>query len=843
MNRGFAARVRRQWPALAAAVAAGLTFVISGIIRGTYPFGDGPRSTNDLGQQFVPMYAHYRDMLTGHGVGDLFFNWSGGFGVPFLGDFMAYVGSTLSWIVLLFPRDHIDLALFGVDVFAIGLAAGAMTAYLRRLRPGPAWIAVVAGISYGACGWAIDDAAYMSVWLNGLVAFPIICLLCEWILSRRSTVSLLVTPFVVALLWTSHFYTVYMATIGAAIVVVARILAYDGHVSWRDRLTGGLRCIVAVGIGIGLAAPFLLPTFRIVQAARPSPDAAFTPISMIDFLARLLPGSEGVGATPGLAVGTVLLLLAVSFPFNRAIPGRERIVWSAAVALTVLSMQIDFTHDVWHGFDTPNGSQYRQAFIVSGLLVILGWQSAAAGLRTALSVAAPVGIVLVLYAVMWNVRTTTTTTRIVVPLLIVIAVGAWLASRRPDRIRQVAVALLVGAVVAEVSVSSAAIDAQRSKILSAKAPWGDQHTAIRGLVESADDWPTYRAAPGADQTVNDPMLMGGQGPQYYSSTIPDRVSQQLLDLGFGYSSYGRATIDPQNPVVDAAFAIRNRVVVGDDDIPKLETYDAPPLVTVRPVKAFTSSDPGPFGVQETALGADVYTMPKVLGEKDPDATVSDRRGGLTITPTPGATRPVETTLHATCTPGSEIWFAAPTYVGDVLVDGRDWVTNLAPTAKSPGIYSGAPMLRIGTAGADGKVDVTLRLAARTKLPSSPIGCLHKDRLDAAVAKLSASKASAVDVGGHSIHVRLQPGDAAAVVIAVVRIDGWRCSVDGKAGRNPGTRGGLLAVAAPAGASEVSCAYRPVGARMGLAIGGLALLGLLAIAGVLALRRRGVQTDR
>lgn len=836
MNRGLAARVGKQWPVLAAAVAAGLTFVISGIIRGTYPFGDGPRSTNDLGQQFVPMYAHYRDLLSGHGVGDLFFNWSSGFGVPFLGDFMAYVGSTLSWIVLLVPRDRIDLALFLVAVCAIALAAGAMTAYLRRLRPGPAWIAVVAGISYGACGWAIDDAAYMTVWLNGLVAFPILCLLCEWILRRRSAVSLLVTPFVVALLWTSHFYTVYMATIGAAIVVVARILAYDASVSWRQRLTGGLRCIVAVGIGIGLAAPFLVPTFRLVQAARPSPDAVFQPVSAIDFLARLLPGSEGVGSTPGLAVGTVLLLLAVSLPFNRAVPGRERIVWTAAVVLTVLSMQVDFTHDVWHGFDTPNGSQYRQAFIVAGLLVILGWLSAASGLRNVLAVAAPVGLVLALYLVTWHVRSTTATTRIVVPLLIVIAVGTWLASRQPDRLRRVAVTLLVCAVVAEVAVSSAAIDAQRSKILSAKAPWGERHTEIRGLVQSGADWPTHRTAPGAYETVNDPMLIGGQGPQYYSSTIPDRLSQELLDLGFGYSSYGRATIDPRNPVVDAAFAIHGRVVAGDD-VPKLENYNVAPLVTLRPSKPFTSKDPGQFGAQETALGADVYTLPKVLGDKDPDVSVSDRRGRLTIALTRGAKLPVVTRLHATCTPGSEIWFSGPTFVGDLLVDGHEWVTNLALKAKRPGIYSGAPMRRIGTVGADGKVEATLRLPASTSLPASPIACLHRDRLDAAVAQLSARKPSAVSVGGHSIDVRLQPGEAAAVVIAVVRIDGWHCSVDGDGSRSPGTRGGLIAVAVPAGATEVACSYWPAGMWTGLAVGAAALFGLLLLAGALVLMRR------
>ncbi|GAA1120509.1 YfhO family protein [Kribbella jejuensis] len=834
VSRGVAARLRRQWPPLAAAVAAGLTFVVSGIIRHTYPFGDGPRSTNDLGQQVIPMYAHYRDILTGHG-GDLFFNWSSGLGVPFLGDFMAYVGSTLSWITVIFPRDRVDLVLFLVDVLAIALAAGAMTAYLRYLRPGPAWLAVVAGMSYGACGWAIDDAAYMSVWLNGLVAFPVICLLCEWILRRRSTAALMVTPLVVALLWTSHFYTVYMATIGAAIVVVTRLLGYGATVSWRHRLTGAVRCIVAVGLGIALAAPLLLPTFDAVRAARPSPDAVFRPIGSLVFLARLMPGSEGVGTTPGLAVGTVVLLLALSFPFNRQVPARERIAWTATVVLTMLSLQIPITHEIWHGFDTPNGSPYRQAFIVAGMLVIVGWMSAAAGVRTVLTAVAPVGAVLLLYVETWHVRSTTTVSHRAVPVLVVLAVGVWLASRSPSWVRRGAVAVLVVAVFAEVSVSSAAIDARRSKILSAKAPWGDEHTALRSLVESAADWPTYRTAPGAQQTVNDPMLIGGQGPQYYSSTMPDLVSRQLLSLGFGYSSYGRATVDPRNPVVDAVFAVRSRVVVPPSGNARLERSDVPPLVTVRPATAWVSGDPGPFGTQESALGADVYTVPKVRGGRDRAVNVSDRRGTLTVAPAPGAGRPVEARLLASCTPGSEIWFAAPDFVGAVMVAGRGWVTNLPSAVKSPGLYAGAPMLRVGTVGAEGVAAVLIRVSTRTDLPAAPIGCLHPERLDAAVRSLSPADGPAVKVTGHGLTIRLRPsGTANSVVLGMIWIDGWRCSVDGGAGRTPDNRAGLIAIPTPAGASDVSCSYHPPGLGQGLAIGAAAALCLLLLGAVLAL---------
>jgi hypothetical protein len=76
-----------------------------------------------------------------------------------------------------------------------------------------------------------------------------------------------------------------------------------------------------------------------------------------------------------------------------------------------------------------------------------------------------------------------------------------------------------------------------------------------------------------------------------------------------------------------------------------------------------------------------------------------------------------------------------------------------------------------------------------------------------------------------------------VVIGVIRIQGWRCSVDGGAARSPSVRAGLMAVPVGAGASDVSCVYRPVGTRMGLAVGAIALMGLVLIAGALLLMRR------
>jgi uncharacterized membrane protein YfhO len=843
-RRSFA-RIRRWYPIPLAALSAAAVFVASGIIRGTYPFGDKARNTNDLGQQFIPMHAHLRDILTGQASGDLIFNWSSGFGVPFLGDFMAYVGTSLSWIVLLFPRNRIDLSLFVIATAAMALGAGAMTAYLRLLRPtGPAWLAALAGVSYALCGWAIDDAAYMTEWLNGMVAFGVICLLCEWILRRRSITSLLVSPFVVTLLWISHFYTVYMATLGAAIVVLARVLSYDAAVSWRHRISGALRCLVAVAAGIGMSAPLLVPIFRAVRSATPSPKEDFKPISWLDFLSRLLAGSEGVGTTPGLAVGTLMLLLALSFPFNRAIAARERIVWTVTVVLTVVSMQITFTHEVWHGFDSPNGSPFRQAFVIAGMLVIVGWMSVTSGVRNVVAVAIPLVLLAVLYVAAYDVRTVTATTHIVVPIVAAVLLVWLLARWRPGASQWVgrgAAALLIGAVLVEATASTVAIDQARAKFMHAYPAWGDRQDEARSLMLSALDWPRQRVAPGETTTVNDPMLIGGQGPEYYSSTIPYDLSKELIGLGFGYSSYGRATYDPENPVVDAVFSIGARVVSEGDPATgplRLAKYAPGPLVSVRPSKTWTSRDPGAFGRQETALGADVYIVPKVKPVASPGVNVSDRRAGeFMVLPKPGAAMPAEVRLTASCKPGSEIYLSAPSFVGDVLIHGDDWEAVLKPNAKRPGVYTGAPMKRVGTVGANGVVDVRLRVAGRARMPSSAIGCLDRNLLNAAVARLNQAQPAAVDVGGHSIDVRLAPGEAGTVVIGVVRIPGWQCAVDGGPGQKPNVLAGLLAVRVDGKATEVSCTYRPPGARMGLAVGAAALLGLVVVAVALALLRR------
>ncbi len=680
----------------------------------------------------------------------------------------------------------------------------------------------------------------MTGWLYGLIAFPVICLLCEWVRRRRTVLPLVIAPFVIALFWYSHFYTVYMATLGAGLVLVARVLSDPDDGSWWHRFTGSMRCLFVVVIGIALSAPLLVPTFKSVGYARPSPDETFHPVGWPAFLGRLLPASEGVGQTPGLAIGTVMLLAALSYPFNQRIARRERIVWSLVVLLTMGSMQLRITHEIWHGFDAPNGNPFRQAFIVAGMCVITGWLSLAAGVRNVLAVAVPVALVGALYGAAFGAWSTTPVTQVVVPVMVIVAVSVWAARRwlASPLLRRAAAGLLVVAVLAEVTASTYAIDKARADRYRGTQAWGPQQAQARALVLSAQDWPRQRVSAGAFSTVNDPMLVGGQGPEYYSSTIPDELTKELISLGFGVSAFGRAVVDPANPVIDATFSVGARLRADDQGELSVPRSPASPFVTVRPGKTWVSANPGVFGWQETALGADVYAVPKLLVTPAADSrlAISDRRPGLlTIALSAGTPVPAEFRLAGRCRPGSQLYLSGPRFAGEALVN-QQWTSLLPPQAKRLGTYSGA-LLSAGPTDADGAFDLRLRTSVSTQLPVGAIGCLDRTKLDQAIARLEQSRPAAVHVGGHSVDVKLTPDRQARVVIGVVPTPGWRCQVDGQAARKPTEVGGLMAVAVGPRATEVSCTYRPAGLRLGLLVGATALLSLLAAAALLMLRER------
>ncbi|MEV7279060.1 YfhO family protein [Streptomyces sp. NPDC093111] len=851
--------------AAGAGLLTGLLFCLAGALAGSYPFGARTRNIVDLGQQYLPFHAYWRKLLLGQTEGDLFLNWSSGFGSNFLGDFGTYLSSPFDLLVLLFPADRPELALYVITAAKIATAGAGMAALLLTLRRGPWPVAAVLGTAYALSGWTFNYGATVPMWLDGLVAFPLLCLVGEWARRGRRPV---LGPLVVAVAWFANFYTAYMATIGAAVVLAVRLLTADdtatgpvdetttgrvgdtrpvgdtgrvsdtgpatgtgtdgvsetgsrararGAVARRPRLAALLRAARSVLIGIGLAAPLVVVIFLATRVADPTPPTAFAPAPWTDVLARLLPATASV-ATPALFIGTPALALALTLPFNGAVAARARIGWTAAIVLVTLSLQWEPTHLLWHAGASPNGIPYRQTFVLCGLLLIGAWLSTAQGLPRP---AALLGGGLLLAGAAWASRGSVDIDRWTYPaaagaavLGLLAATAALFAGRRTGRVLPVlAVVLLLAAQAGETLVTGKRIEEQQLAKVSWAPRVGPWHTDMSRAVAEKEAWPRHRTDPGEVPGGNDVLLVGGEGADYYSSLTADTYSRTLAGLGFGYYAKGRHPVSLDNPVTDAIFSVGTRMrstpdaPLAVDRLPRatitVTDTPVPPLVTVHPeTPPKEEGADSAFARQERLLGHTVYDVPETR-----------RDGG---------------TLIARCPAGSQVWLWAPEFQGGAALDGRPPVDF---AGKLPSVL--APMQALGTVPDTGEVRVDLtpkaKAGPRPKLPAYPVGCLVRERLTTAVRQLTATGATEVRTTGHTLTADLPSGSTGTAVLAVPRVSGWRCAA-GDAPLTPARgRLGLVAVPLDGRAASVTCSFRPPGLKLGGAVGAAALAALLATA--------------
>ncbi|MEU2334091.1 YfhO family protein [Streptomyces sp. NPDC013172] len=827
----------RTSAALLAALLTTVAFCAADAAARSYPFGPRTRDVNDLGNQYVPFHAHLWDLVHGTADGGLLVNWQSGYGSSFLPDVGTYLSSPFALLVAVFPRDEIDLAVYTITVLKTATAGAAMAWLLLSLRRGRWWAAGLLGASYALCGWSLALASYNPMWLDGLIALPLLCLVGEWLMAGRRP---LLGVVIVALAWIANFYTAYMATLGAALVLLLRLVLAE--LPWRRALAVLGRAAVTVGLGIGLAAPLVVVVYAGTKHAYPGREGQFAPVSTEDLLARLLPTTYSYGS-PALYVGVTALLLALALPFHRGVPAKVRAGWTGLVLAAVLSLQWAPTSLAWHAFAVPNGSFYRQAFVCCALLVIAAWHALAHGTPDRRALGAAAVLLVLIAAVAGRSPLVLRHPHVTWPIVALAAAGALgglalltFGNGRPALVGLAAL-LLIGAQFGEAAATSAVATHRRLNEMDDYAPWGDRQQVEAEAVARADAWPRYRTEPGREQTVgNDPLVVGGQGAQYYSSLTSDVLGRTLTALGDGWTSRGRSLQSLDNPVTDALFSVGARLhnppdphqkwLPQDGGTTTVTRQDVPPLVTVRPAAPRTTPaafGPSPYRNQELLLGARVYTLPRT--------TLSGSRPGDRV-----RELPVDAagTLTARCRPGSEVFLWAPHYSGTARLPGGGGPKLYRSDTENTKI---AAMQPLGTVPATGRVRIELRPDLPGRVPArGAVGCLDSARLRAAVRHLRSTGATEVSVSDGTVHAQLPAGSRGTAVVAAPRIAGWRCSAGGR--ETPaGEFYGLIAVPLDGSATSLTCTFHPPGLRLGTAVGGASLLALLLIGAVPAVRRR------
>ena len=770
---------------LAAFTAAGLAIVahVAGMWRADiYPFGMRPWAVNDAYNQILPHKAYLRELLLHPGgPNSLLFNWHSALGMPYLSDFATYSASPFNLLLVLVPRDQLTIGVQLITLVQVGVAAAAMALVLLSLhRQAPWGIAAALGAGYAGCGWLTGDAIVVLSWVDGLVAFPVLLWAALRLVRRRN---LIAPVLLVALFWLANYYTAVMATLGVGLVVVA-LVAVDRP--GPREATGALgRVIGGFALGIAMISWAVLPVLAAVGSAAQVPDTQLYQSGWGDTLARFFPGNWSLG-TAGVFVGTGTLALVAAIPWNRRLAPGARLTLALLPVLAVVSMQIPATQLAWHSFAVPNGSAYREAFVIAGLLAITAWLGLAKGVPGpwplvggAVTVAG-LGIVLLPHL---STRTVAVTAA---SLVLVTAVAALQRSR-----------LLAGVLLLTILVESAytANVIYRDKATYHRAPTSLGSSIFRerlALVPAVPDGERTRVPRSSE---NDPLLLGYNGLDYYSSTIPQVTADAISDLGVYYSRR-RVTFGNDDPAAQVLLGIHDSAGTG---------VNAP--VTVLPTGP-VASDPAAAGTvwaaRDDLAGTRLYTVPAIR--------LSD--------PVPGTI-----TVTARCEAGSILQVA--THADDRNVTGTITWQDRTLTWGVPQVHT------LGMVPSDGRVSFTIG-GSRLDVRPGDVGCLDRTALDRVVTT-SRSQAAEVDFGKERIRVSWPGAQSGDAVILTTAIPGWACRTD-LGGIAPTSRAGMLTVPVQA-ATSLECNYRTPGLALGVGIAGGALALTVALE-ILRVRRRG-----
>ncbi len=572
------------------------------------PFGDMTILRMDLYHQYGPLFAELYDRLTSGG--SLLYSWESGLGGSFLGNFLNYLSSPLSFIVLLFGHENITEAISVLILIKAVLSACSFSYYLKQSF-GKNDITISAfGVLYAFCGYFV--AYYWNVmWLDAMYLFPLIILGIERIICKGRPALYCAT---LALMFLSNYYMAYMVCIFAVLYFLTYYFAhYPLTQKFSETIADGAKkpglfqklknsVFYCSGwkfafyslLAVGLVAVIILPLIEVLSASSATSGSAPTDykkyFTAFDFLANHLSAtdptirSSGSDVLPNVYCGILTLLLVPLYLFCKKIPVREKTAYICLLAVLYFSFAINYLNFFWHGFHFPNDLPYRFSFMYSFVLLQMAYKAFIHLKEFTGRQILTVGISLVGFIVLTEKLTSKNVDNITLLISLVFAVGytAILHLFRDKRFTASVVSvLLLCAVVSEVAIGNT----NKYSMNQSKTNYTSDYTAFREVKDRLDstDGSFYRMELTHLRTRMDPSWYNYNGVSVFSSMAYEKTANLQQDIGMFGNYINSYTYHLQTPVYNAMFGLKYIV---DNESTAMNTLLYKELFTVDKFTAY-----------------------------------------------------------------------------------------------------------------------------------------------------------------------------------------------------------------------------------------------------------------
>ena len=347
-----------------------------------HPFGDGSVLVLDLNGQYVYFYEALRNAV--HGETSLLYSFARALGGEFMGIYAYYVASPFSYIVCLFPQERILEALLCIFLLKTGLTGVTMGYYLHRITSKVNKVHVVTfSILYALCAYAVVQQ-HNSMWIDALMWLPLLTLGIEQLIKNYKYKLFVV---MLALTLMSNFYIGYMVCIYTIIYFFCYYFAHNEkginnpHGELHHFRRSFLRIAGFSALGVGISFFVVFSAYYALQFGKntfSNPNFALSiRFDLIDLFTKFLPASYDTVRPEGLPFvycGVLTLFCVPIYFMSKKFSTREKILYAVMIFIFVLSFCVNTLDMIWHGFQKPNWLNYRYSFMLSFILLVLGYK-------------------------------------------------------------------------------------------------------------------------------------------------------------------------------------------------------------------------------------------------------------------------------------------------------------------------------------------------------------------------------------------------------------------------------------------------------------------------------------
>ena len=548
------------------------------------PFGGHSLTMVDSLHQYLPFFSDYHDKLVNEG--SLFYTWDIGMGSNLLDIIAYYMACPLNFIIVLFSREHLYIAMCVLISIKIALSGMTMASYLGyKCRNKNNLLIIPFAVAYALSNYVIGYS-WNLMWMDCILILPLIMQGFEQMMEDGSNYRLYTLSLFYGLL--CNYYICFMICV---FLVLQFILTNHKNIykGAEDTLRFAGTSVMAAAMSAFLLIPAYIGINTTASATRHFPKwewygSIWDMIKQMFVLTEPIKSQQFDGGV-NLYCGTFAILLIGIYIFNTKIKWYEKLKNVILIVFLMMSFNNTLLNYIWHGFHDQYGIPNRFSFLFIFILLSMGYEAIANTDKKQIPGIA-LGIIVAFGLLVYadkNIDMDRTVIILTWVLFVVYSVGILVLGLVRGKGRFAVAAILSVLCLTEI-VFSAAKGYESNGTVNIPDYYGDA-ASVQAAIDSVKTghFP-YRTELNNTKVVDESTYYNMQGVSLFGSTVSNDLVNAMHGLGF-YTGANEFLFDGANPVSSSVLGIRYLFRRQDEHM----SYDMDYVDTVDGVDVYQNS--------------------------------------------------------------------------------------------------------------------------------------------------------------------------------------------------------------------------------------------------------------